>query len=160
MKGAIIIVIALAMSMTLPSATFASGATEREQLRQCQLLNYGNDHTRWTVRRACKIMVKWPHNRTDRKVVTVAWCEGTFNPLAKNGQYRGTFQMGTEERRKYGHGSTIEIQTVAAHRYFSYARRIGWGHGWGPWSCKPGSRANRDAWNRAPRVLKRYVGIP
>ena len=61
----------------------------------------------------------------------VIWCESRYSTRAKNGQYLGLFQMGTDERRKYGHGSTPMAQAAAAHRYFLKA------DGWGPWGCKP-----------------------
>jgi len=127
------------------------------QLHQCSKIRLGNAHTRWTVRSACKIMVAWPFNSSDQEAVTVAWCEGTFNPRARNGEYRGTFQMGDGERARWGHGPTIEAQAIAASGYYEYDRDVTGGGGFGPWSCKPGSAANAKAWNRAPRVLKNYV---
>lgn len=62
----------------------------------------------------------------------VSWCESRFNIDARNGQYRGLFQMGSWERRTFGHGSTAYEQARAAKRYF-----IRTGRTWGPWSCKP-----------------------
>ena len=62
----------------------------------------------------------------------VSWCESRFNTNARNGQYRGLFQMGSWERRTFGHGSTAYEQARAARRYF-----IRTGSDWSPWSCRP-----------------------
>jgi len=62
----------------------------------------------------------------------VALCEGGYDPNAHNGQYLGTFQMGSHERRLYGHGSTVLAQAQAAWRYFVASNKS-----WGPWQCKP-----------------------
>ena len=63
---------------------------------------------------------------------SVAWCESRWKPWAANGQYRGIFQMGVEERRAYGHGRDPWRQARAAYRYFKAA-----GSNWSPWECKP-----------------------
>lgn len=47
---------------------------------------------------------------------------------AKNGQYLGMFQMGSTERRIYGHGPDPWSQAKAAWRYWDEA-------GWRPWEC-------------------------
>ena len=62
----------------------------------------------------------------------VAWCEGKYDPNAQNGQYLGTFQMGSKERGIYGHGGTVYEQAKAAYAYF-----VDSGSNWGPWQCKP-----------------------
>lgn len=62
----------------------------------------------------------------------VSWCESRFNTDARNGQYRGLFQMGSWERRTFGHGHSAEAQARAAERYF-----IRTGRDWSPWSCRP-----------------------
>jgi hypothetical protein len=64
--------------------------------------------------------------------IAVSWCEGRHNTRAANGQFLGTFQMGEDERRRYGHGSTALDQVRAAHRYF-----VATGRTWGPWQCRP-----------------------
>jgi hypothetical protein len=68
------------------------------------------------------------------EAVRVASCEtgGTFSVWAKNGQYLGLFQMGSWERRTFGHGRNAWAQSRAARRYF-----IASGRDWSPWSCKP-----------------------
>jgi len=63
--------------------------------------------------------------------IRVARCESMLRPDARNGQFRGVFQMGYAERRRFGHGPGVWAQARAARRYFDYAK------GWGPWSCKP-----------------------
>ncbi len=65
-----------------------------------------------------------------QEAVSVAWCESRLQPTAQNGQYLGLFQMGSYERRLFGHGSTAREQAVAAHRYFVRS-----GRDWSPWSC-------------------------
>lgn len=62
----------------------------------------------------------------------VAWCESRFDTHARNGQYLGLFQMGSWERRTFGHGSSPYAQARAAYRYF-----VRTGRDWSPWECKP-----------------------
>jgi hypothetical protein len=66
------------------------------------------------------------------QALRVSWCESRHSTRAQNGQYLGLFQMGSSERRLFGHGSTAHRQAVAAHRYF-----VASGRDWSPWSCKP-----------------------
>lgn len=65
-----------------------------------------------------------------RQAVSVAWCESHLSTKAENGQYLGLFQMGSQERRLFGHGRTAHQQALAAHRYFVRS-----GRDWSPWSC-------------------------
>jgi hypothetical protein len=67
-----------------------------------------------------------------QEALAVSRCESGLSTDAQNGQYLGLFQMGSNERRIYGHGSTATAQAIAAHRYF-----VASGRDWGPWSCKP-----------------------
>jgi hypothetical protein len=67
-----------------------------------------------------------------RQALAVSWCESRHRTTAENGQYLGLFQMGSYERRLFGHGSKALDQAVAAHRYFVRS-----GRDWSPWSCKP-----------------------
>lgn len=62
----------------------------------------------------------------------VSYCESRWRPWARNGQYRGIWQMGSRERHIYGDGPDALTQTRAAYRYF-----IASGKDWSPWSCKP-----------------------
>ena len=66
-----------------------------------------------------------------QEALAVAWCESHLSTTAQNGQYLGLFQMGSYERRLFGHGSTARDQAVAAHRYFVRS-----GRDWSPWSCR------------------------
>jgi hypothetical protein len=74
------------------------------------------------------------------EAIAVAACEsgdrdGDLSPSvvwARNGQYRGLFQMGSYARSRYGHGDSVLEQARAAYRYF-----VDSGRTWGPWSCKP-----------------------
>ena len=67
------------------------------------------------------------------QALKVSWCESRHSTRAQNGQYLGLFQMGSSERRLFGHGATAHQQALAAHRYFVVS-----GRDWSPWSCKPG----------------------
>jgi hypothetical protein len=64
------------------------------------------------------------------EAVAVARCESRLSTKAENGQYLGLFQMGSYERRLFGHGRSAREQAVAAHRYFLRS-----GRDWSPWSC-------------------------
>jgi hypothetical protein len=66
-----------------------------------------------------------------RAAIAVAWCESHLQTTAQNGQYLGLFQMGSYERRLFGHGPSAHEQAVAAHRYFVRS-----GRDWSPWSCR------------------------
>lgn len=75
---------------------------------------------------------------------SVAICESTANDstpypdhgiYAQNGQYRGIFQMGSNERATYGDyvvGSRPIVQVRSAYRYWDAS-----GRDWSPWECKP-----------------------
>ena len=69
-----------------------------------------------------------------RQALQVARCESGYRTSAQNGQYLGLFQMGSSERRLFGHGATAYQQAQAAYRYFVRS-----GRDWSPWSCKPWS---------------------
>jgi hypothetical protein len=69
-----------------------------------------------------------------REALAVSRCESGLRTDAQNGQYLGLFQMGSSERRLFGHGRSAAEQVEAAHRYF-----IASGRDWSPWSCKPWS---------------------
>jgi hypothetical protein len=71
-------------------------------------------------------------NRYCGQALRVARCESGLRLQAQNGQYLGLFQMGSSERRRFGHGATAYRQAKAAHRYFVLS-----GRDWSPWSCKP-----------------------
>ena len=66
-----------------------------------------------------------------RQAIDVAWCESRLQTTARNGQYLGMFQMGSSERRLFGHGPTAHAQAVAAHKYFVLS-----GRDWSPWGCR------------------------
>ncbi len=67
-----------------------------------------------------------------QQALAVSRCESGLRTDAQNGQYLGLFQMGTSERRIFGHGPSVAEQVSAAHRYF-----VASGRDWSPWSCKP-----------------------
>lgn len=67
------------------------------------------------------------------EALRVAMCESNYHTWARNGQYLGLFQMGSSERRLYGHHySSPWVQARAAKRYF-----VASGRDWSPWTCKP-----------------------
>lgn len=66
------------------------------------------------------------------QALRVADCESGYSVNAHNGQYLGLFQMGSSERRLFGHGDSALEQARAAYRYFVRS-----GRDWSPWSCKP-----------------------
>ena len=92
---------------------------------------YCEQHAAGIVERKCIVRVVFGR-RHGRDAVRVAWCESRLDPRAVNGQFRGVFQMGAAERRRYGHGPTVAAQSWAARRYF-----VASGSDWSPWSCKP-----------------------
>lgn len=67
-----------------------------------------------------------------QEALRVSWCESKWYVWAGNGQYLGLFQMGSSERRIYGHGPGAWKQARSAKRYF-----VASGKDWSPWSCKP-----------------------
>lgn len=68
--------------------------------------------------------------RSWKDAAVVSYGEGSWHKDAENGQYLGTFQMGSRERARYGHGPDLVSQTRAASRYWSES-------GWSPWDCRP-----------------------
>jgi hypothetical protein len=69
--------------------------------------------------------------RHARRALEIAKCEsGHRGTRARNGHYRGLFQMSRQARREYGHGPCAESQARAAYRYF-----VRVGKRWWPWSC-------------------------
>lgn len=74
----------------------------------------------------------WPAH-LERQALNVAWCESKGAAHARNGQYRGHFQMGRNEWKKFGRGDPFNPtdNAAAAYRYYSYAGS------WRPWECQP-----------------------
>ncbi len=127
---------------------------QQHQLKGCRAKHRPKD---WRARNACRIRVVWPHGTASaREAVRVAWCEGSLSPDASNGQYQGTFQMGSGERARWGHGPTVDQQAIAAAAYYKYDRDVLGRGGWGPWECKPGSSVQTSSWRRAPRAVQQY----
>jgi hypothetical protein len=79
-----------------------------------------------------KVAICTTFGRYCSQALQVAQCESHYNIWARNGQYLGIFQMGSNERATYGHGNNAWAQARAAYRYF-----VASGRGWGPWECKP-----------------------
>lgn len=116
--------VALRRAKRILAATIRNIAAIRRALRE-----------REASRRAAmspRIAICHVFERHCEQAVAVAWCESRLQTTAQNGQYRGLFQMGSSERRLFGHGRTARQQAVAAHKYF-----VDSGRDWSPWSCKP-----------------------
>jgi hypothetical protein len=118
---AFVILAALVWDAFRPTTVQAAPAPQRGTVAYCKARASG------IAERACIVRVVFGP-RHARKAVAVAYCESRIDPRARNGQYRGAFQMGARERARYGHGRTVEAQARAAKRYHAVA-------GWGPWSC-------------------------
>ena len=117
---------------TGPKKKWISGRVHLLGPVKCKIrtLKYCKRLGRYCARRNPQFVIKSVFGRAGKKAWRVAWCEGSYRPWAKNGQYRGTFQMGASEREKYGHGRTLWQQARAARKYYLVA-------GWGPWQCAP-----------------------
>jgi hypothetical protein len=94
---------------------------------------------RTQTRRLASVAATQPRNVICRvfgdycqQAVAVSRCESGLRTDAQNGQYLGLFQMGSSERRLFGHGPSAAEQVAAAHRYF-----VASGRDWSPWSCQP-----------------------
>jgi hypothetical protein len=68
-----------------------------------------------------------------RQALNVAWCESRGRATARNGQYRGHFQIGSSEWKRYGEGDPYNAydNSRAAYRYY---QAVG---SWRPWQCQP-----------------------
>ena len=78
-----------------------------------------------------RVAIRAVFGRYAAQAISVAWCESRLTTTAQNGQYLGLFQMGSSERRLFGHGESAHRQALAAHRYFVLS-----GRDWSPWSCR------------------------
>lgn len=67
-----------------------------------------------------------------REAMIVSYGESTWHHWARNGQYRGLFQMGATERRKTGWTSDVNGQVRASALW----NRMNGGR-WSKWDCKP-----------------------
>ena len=116
----------LSLARTQKKAAAAKAALARRQ-KVRRLAAVAGCHARRTV--ICRVF-----GDHCQEALAVSRCESGLRTDAQNGQYLGLFQMGSSERRIFGHGSTAAEQANAAHRYF-----VASGSDWGPWSCKPWS---------------------
>lgn len=68
-----------------------------------------------------------------REALNVAWCESRGLASARNGQYRGHFQIGRDEWQRFGSGDPFDAyaNSLAAYRYYVAAGS------WRPWQCQP-----------------------
>lgn len=79
-----------------------------------------------------KYIIRKVFGRYANQALSVSHCESGWSIRAFNGQYLGLFQMGSWERRTFGHGNGSWAQARGAHRYF-----VASGRDWSPWACKP-----------------------
>ncbi len=103
----------MTIALLFPVASKGSGEAVKERRKQIICKVFGKTY--------CK------------QAIAVAGCETgqTFDVWASNGQYKGLFQMGYNERKIYGHGRGAWDQARAAKRYF-----VASGKDWSPWSCR------------------------
>jgi len=113
----------LAVALAQTRAQARAAALRRKRL--ARRLAVAKPETTQSV--ICRIFGSYCH-----EALRVSQCESGLHTDAQNGQYLGLFQMGTSERRIFGHGPSAEEQAQAAHRYF-----VASGRDWSPWSCKP-----------------------
>jgi hypothetical protein len=119
---------------------WARTSLRRAERRLARTQNELRRLQRTLARREARRLAKLPPRRAICTVfrrycgqaVAVAWCESRLDTSAQNGQYLGLFQMGSHERRLFGHGANAFAQSRAAHRYFVLS-----GRDWSPWGCKP-----------------------
>lgn len=65
------------------------------------------------------------------QALRVSWCESRWLTTARNGQYRGLFQVSRHWRQAIpGWGPSADAQALHAFRIFKRT-------GWQPWECKP-----------------------
>ena len=72
----------------------------------------------------------WHTPALQHSAMKVAWCESRYLTTARNGQFRGLFQLGRRERREYGYGRSARAQVRGAFRLWK-------ARGWEPWACRP-----------------------
>jgi hypothetical protein len=107
-----IVAIVLALALAAPAQSAQSDRISSQQARAKPII--------------CKVF-----GSRCEEALAVSWCESKWYVWAGNGQYLGLFQMGSWERRTYGHGSGAWAQARAALRYFNAS-----GRDWSPWACK------------------------
>lgn len=88
------------------------------------------------------IAATWPPELVDQ-AIDVAWCESRGKPTARNGRFKGLFQMGDREWIRYGNGKNPFdpiANSAAAYRYWTAVNNPKKGvTGWRPWECQPTS---------------------
>jgi hypothetical protein len=114
-----------------PDARYLAGVAKRRSFQARRA------YERYLERRRERLQnpsyaICWVFKRFCSEALRVASCESGRGVHARNGEYLGIFQMGSSERRLYGHGDTPLEQAQAAYRYFADS-----GFDWSPWSCKP-----------------------
>ena len=71
------------------------------------------------------------------ELASVAYCESTLRPSARNGRYRGLFQFGPIfEASPFGRAGLSVWSPLASSMAAAYIVRHG-GSGWSPWECSP-----------------------
>lgn len=137
---------AILATLAIPQSSTAHAPTIKQCNRAATLAHTGGGITAWRARRnACikhsaahrcnpsappRLAIRCAFGRYANAALRVAACESGYNTRARNGQYLGIFQMGANERARFGHATHALGQARAARRYFNVA-------GWGPWSCHP-----------------------
>ncbi len=127
--GQTIKVVALAALLVGMSFSFGSTTPSAEAMRRVRS-PYPKAGTAPAMEAA--IRAAFPA-RLQKAALNVAWCESSGKANARNGQYKGHFQMGSREWAKFGGGGNPyngHHNARAAYRYYKVA-------GWSPWECRP-----------------------
>jgi hypothetical protein len=109
------------------AATKAKAAELARRRRETERMRFAAELARSPEKAICHVFGDYCG-----QALRVARCESGYRTTAQNGQYLGMFQMGSNERRLFGHGASALDQARAAYRYFLRS-----GRDWSPWSCKP-----------------------
>ena len=127
--GRTVRVVVLAALLVLTSFSFASTTPSAGAMRRVRA-PYPRTGTAPAMEAA--IRAAFPAH-LHKAALNVAWCESRGKANARNGQYKGHFQIGSREWAKFGQGGNPyngHQNARAAYRYYRVA-------GWSPWECRP-----------------------
>lgn len=127
MLFALAIVLGLTLDASIDKATAAPSVQPvRGTVAYCKR------HAVDKAKRACIIRVVFAPIGMASKALRVAECESGLDPLARNGQFRGMFQVSAAWRRDVrGFGALPEQQAWHARRVVTHPEG-----GWSHWECR------------------------
>lgn len=126
--------------------TYEQGRT-RERALALQLVKERKQHARTVLRLTTAMkyqtnvhdaikLAAIAYGANEAHMRTVANCESTFVPTARNGQYQGLFQFGLPLWNETPYREFPRTNPYAASLATAYVvQRTR--HAWGPWECKP-----------------------